>query len=72
MNIKVMDTGEVGLTISPSTKIPIDYHLLESIDGRDLYKDSPLNEVSNIIIEKKIKNYQYQDKRARREVSTPS
>ena len=31
VNLKVLDTGDVKLTISPSTKIPIVSHLLERL-----------------------------------------
>ena len=62
VNLNVLETGEVKLSITPSTEIPIASHLLESVAGRGLYEDSPLKEVSDKKIKKKIKNYQYQDK----------
>ena len=47
-----------------ATKETVHAHLLESIAGRNLYEGAPLKEVSDRIIQKKIKNYQYQDKKA--------
>jgi hypothetical protein len=69
VDLNVLESGEIKLAILPLTKIPIVSHLLESVAGRELYENSPLNEVSHRIIQKKIKSYQHQDKRAGREVS---